>query len=94
MTKRFVVIVDDAPKASREAITEALKDEGVAWWHWFQSGWLLKDRKERSAAWWRTRLRKASNAHMLVLEIADPARWSGFGNKSAFVWLHTIWDKD
>lgn len=93
MTKRLVVITDDASKADRQAITDAIKGAGVAWWHWFQPAWLIKDRQDRSTKWWRDLLTKAADTHLLILEVSDEADWSGLGKKSHFAWMHTTWDE-
>lgn len=85
-------MVDRPTAGSSLAITNALKAEGVRWWHWFQSTWLIVDRYDRGdAAWWRDTLRQAAPATHLIVIDADGGNWAAFGIRKRFDWLHAEW---
>jgi hypothetical protein len=89
---RLIVIADDPPLAAKKAITGAIKAEGVGWWHWFQSVWLINDKKGRDTGWWRDTLRDASGgATLIVIEVGREGTWSGYAHTSIFKWIKETW---
>jgi hypothetical protein len=53
--------------------------------------WLVIDRANRGASWWRDQVRKrVRTGEVLVMQVS-PTGWSGFGPKGQFRWLHTSW---
>ena len=92
---RLIVIADDPPLAGRQAITGAIKAEGAAWWHWFQSAWLINDWQGRGSKWWRNTLRDASGgASLIVFEVGREGKWSGYAHTSIFKWIKETWTPD
>jgi hypothetical protein len=90
MTTRFVVIARVLPKA-RRAITAALREGGVAWWHHFPDSWLICDKQGRTALDWRDVLTEAApDTHLLVVEAGD-APWAGVLSETELKWIKSSW---
>jgi hypothetical protein len=88
---KFVVLVDEATTSQRDAITSAIKDEGVAWWHWIQYAWLVKDRTERDPAFWRELVKAAAPGVRVVILQVDPINWGCWMPSDAHKWLRETW---
>jgi hypothetical protein len=93
MSTRFVLIANETVgSAKRNAVSSAIKSEGAGWWHWFQFSWIIKDPHGRDTRWWRDRLGLHLEPNdFVILGVANPSDWAGFGMNDRFGWFFKTW---
>lgn len=89
---RFVITVENASKAQRDAFTNFLGTQTCGWWHWVQPMWLVVDNDAtRDAAWWRDRVQGfAPQATIIVLAVA-PSDWAVRSHQDGHSWFNDEW---
>lgn len=93
MTKRFVILVDDATLIQQDKITAFLKGR-FGWWHHFSDVWLATSQDEWTASKLRDELRKAvPDAALLVFQVDAGHRWAGTGPSKMFPWIKSTWQR-
>jgi hypothetical protein len=91
--KTRLILLTRRPNAYKaNAITDAIRNVGAGWWHWFQGAWLICDPKGKDEVWWRDYLQSiAPGEHMVIVKAGDSNKWSGFGSNEEFKWMHSVW---
>lgn len=86
----FVIILDQANDAEREAMQGIVKKHAEGWWHRFEDVWFVGG---KTAAEWRDLAKpaiKAGPSAILVMRLPDkPRAWSYYGPqaKERLKWL-------
>ena len=93
----FVVVIQGGSGASRDRVTLALKQSGVAWWHiieniWFVTGVDPSVDCNRFIAWLRTKL--GEEARWIVVKADGSGEWAGYGPPEWFDWFEKQWHGD
>lgn len=94
MTRRFMLMVDDATPPEQDAVTKYLQTLSYGFWHYFSDGWLIVDRSSTlTAPMLRDKLKQlVPGKTTLVVPMNNPAEWAGFGTTENFQWLHDVWN--
>lgn len=84
----YLLSVESPPEATANAITATLRQStGLAWWHYLQNAWIIKDNQDRGTAYWFERLMGPEPAHQcIIVEIVDSS-WMVYADKRAHGWL-------
>ena len=102
MAKRFIVGLDESTAEQNEKFKQYIDEQGLAWWHWIDNFWLLKDSSETlNSEVIRDELGEIyPNVHKIVIELKGDSindTWSGYGpsgeKRNMFDWLHNTWSK-
>lgn len=99
MKKRFIVMLDQGGTSEQNTkFKDYCGDNGLNWWFWLKSSWLLVDKNGIHSA---DAVRNAAKNffpgnHCLVIEFSDEGdTWSGFGpskgNRNMFKWIRNNW---
>jgi hypothetical protein len=93
MTKRFVVVVDDATKAEQDVVTNWLKTTPLEFWHYLSDLWLVADGQDQhTTITIRDQLKALlPQKTVLILTIDQAEAWAARGPVEKFKWLHTTW---
>ena len=95
MTNRFMLSVDNATAQQQDAITTWLRSTQLGFWHYLSHAWLVVDRTDtynvNSLRDQVTRL--VPGATFIIVVVADPNGWAGYGPSPKFEWLHSVWMK-
>jgi hypothetical protein len=104
MDPTYIIVLDRATAAEREAVHEVVKDHANGWWHRFASAWIV-GAGSSSVAEWRDLVTEAldivraasddgeaSNAGVLVvnLPVFEERDWAFHGKRASerTAWLH------
>ncbi|EIV5415696.1 hypothetical protein [Klebsiella aerogenes] len=98
MNKRFIVTLDSATDEQDMKFIDFIKENGLGWWHWISTNWMLVDPNGKfTAVTLRSSLMDIyPGVNMIVIELsADGDSWAGFGpsgnEKNMFTWLNNNW---
>jgi hypothetical protein len=92
--KLFVLTVQGASEAQRNAITNYLKNGGYGYWHWLSDFWIIETAYPNlsSAALRDEMLKLIPGLWFNVFAVRPIAGdWAGFGDTSSAEWLNENW---
>lgn len=93
--RAFAICLDDPSQAQSEALTRALRNLGVSWWHHLHGLWLIADTEESrdSGWWWGFAGQIVPEIGLLVFEIKEGARWvARLHGEAAMSWLEKVFN--
>jgi len=85
----FVILANKITDEQRDQIHAAVKEHAAGWWHHFLDSWIAGG---HTAQFWRDTLKPAvvkGPASIVVLQLAEPAKWATFGPTKHAEWLYT-----
>lgn len=101
MKRRYVVCFDALDNDQSKAITNALSENKLGWWHWIDNVWFIADSQGKFNAVEIRELLKvfAPEERMIVLELnKERDTWAGIRandpDKKMFKWFNETWNKN
>jgi len=103
MSQRFIICTNSAVgpayganATDRNKITSYFEAKKWDVWHWFEDVWLVVNPSDQAMQ--TNALRDELQAlfaplqrHLLVIEIGNPAHYSGWGPKDGWPWMQEKW---
>ena len=90
MPSRLIVVANAPSNIEAKNITDAIKNAGAGWWHWYPHIWMIVDFAGRDAVAWRKLLAEHRTCEFLVLS-ADDGTWTGVSDRKHYDWLYENW---
>ncbi|MEO8465821.1 MAG: hypothetical protein ABI640_10820 [Gammaproteobacteria bacterium] len=96
MSRRFVLLVDEATAQEQDTVTKHLQTTPYGFWHHLSDAWLMTDRTDKlTTVELRDQIhRLLPGKTILAVRMDDPNIWAAIGHAEQFKWLNEAWNRD
>ena len=98
MSRRFIIVVEDATKEQKDTITNRIKGlekHGYGYWHRMENMWLVTQIVEtvtpKSFCTWLEKTPGIDKLTYIVFEVNGESPYWGRGNKESWDWMSESW---